>query len=92
MLYKVTLYANDKKGLRFRLEWLIEGGNGEACRAHIEAGLDAFNRKDEVELVHYGDRSWKVKEIKTGVYALPTFAVPTPAVPAIVSGDGEHGA
>ena len=86
MLYKVTMYASSAARTRFRMEWLVEGGNGEACRAHIEAGLDAAEKQE------YADRSWTVKEIKGGVYALPTFVVPTPAVPAIVSGDGEHGA
>ena len=101
MLYKVTLYARNKAGNRFRLEWLVGvdwAGDpvmdertpaelAESCRKRVEDGLDA------AEGVGYFNRDWHVTEVENGVHALPAVHVPAPQlmVPLNVKGDGGTG-
>ncbi len=84
-MYKVTLYASNKAGTRFRLVWLVNGLNEQSCMEYVEDLLDAENDTG------YFNRDWHVELVKGGVYSLAAVPVPAPHMPGVVSGDGENG-
>ncbi len=84
LMYKVTVYASNKAGNRFRLVWLVNGRDDEACRSYVEGLLNADTENG------YFNRDWHVEPVKAGVYALAAVLVPAPHI-GVVSGDGENG-
>ena len=85
MMHKVTLYASNKAGTRFRLVWIVNGRDGAAAMTHIQIMLDADTENG------YFNRDWHVEPVKGEVYSLVAVQVPAPHVQGVVSGDGENG-
>lgn len=84
-MYKVTVYASNKAGTRFRLVWIVNGRDGETCRGHVEALLNADTE------CGYFNLDWHVEPVKGEVYAIAAVQVPAPHIHGVISGDGENG-